>query len=436
MAQDSDCSIANSCTLKVASNRSSHNASTANSRVIAVQAIPGSLPADADVSTVHGAAQCEFAETISYCDVKVIGNGSFGIVYKARLVPDDRVIAIKKVLQDKRYKNREIDIMRIVKHPNIVSLLYFFYSSGDKRKDELYLNLVLEYIPETVYNISRHYARKKQLIPYIYTKLYVYQLLRALSYLRTYGIAHRDVKPQNLLIDPTTSVLKLCDFGSAKKLTPGASNVAYICSRYYRAPELIFGSTLYGCDIDTWSAGCVFGELLLGRPLFPGDSAVNQIVEIIKVLGTPTKEEIVSMNPEYQNANFPQLKAYPWPQVLPRRTPVGGAELINELLVYTPTSRLHPLKACAHSFFDELRAPGFKLPNGQQPPELFYFRVEELRKFPELSRILSPSSAPFPNSSNAFTLTTSFIDKDTTRRKGRASGSVKKGNSEDDMLNI
>lgn len=93
-------------------------------------------------------------------------------------------------------------------------------------------------------------------------------------------------------MDPSTHTLKICDFGSAKKLIKGEPNVSYICSRYYRAPELIFGCTEYSNIIDVWSVGCVIAELLLGQPIFPGESGVDQLVEIIKVLGTPTKEQI------------------------------------------------------------------------------------------------------------------------------------------------
>ncbi len=91
--------------------------------------------------------------------------------------------------------------------------------------------------------------------------------------------------------------------------------MSYICSRYYRAPELIFGSTNYTTSIDIWSEGCVAAELLLGHPLFPGDSGVDQLVEIIKVLGTPTREEIRAMNPNYTEFKFPQIKAHPWNKV-------------------------------------------------------------------------------------------------------------------------
>ncbi|KAL0373639.1 UNVERIFIED_CONTAM: Shaggy-related protein kinase theta [Sesamum radiatum] len=139
---------------------------------------------------------------------------------------------------------------------------------------------------ETVYRASRHYSRVNQYMPMLFVQLYTYQICRALNYThRIVGVCHRDIKPQNLLVNPHTHQLKLCDFGSAKMLVPGEPNISYICSRYYRAPELIFGATEYTTAIDMWSVGCVMAELLLGQPLFPGESSVDQLVEIIKVFG-------------------------------------------------------------------------------------------------------------------------------------------------------
>ncbi|XP_077447341.1 glycogen synthase kinase-3 beta-like isoform X1 [Stigmatopora argus] len=355
-------------------------------------------------------------QEVSYTDIKVIGNGSFGVVYQARLIDSQEMVAIKKVLQDKRFKNRELQIMRKLDHCNIVRLRYFFYSSGEK-KDEVYLNLVLDFVPETVYRVARHFNKNKSMIPIIYVKVYMYQLFRSLAYIHSQGVCHRDIKPQNLLVDPETAILKLCDFGSAKQLVRGEANVSYICSRYYRAPELIFGATDYTANIDIWSAGCVLAELLLGQPIFPGDSGVDQLVEIIKVLGTPTREQIREMNPNYTEFKFPQIKAHPWTkvmavgagggrtpnarqtdigvawQVFKPRTPPEAILLCSRLLEYTPASRLSPLEACSHGFFDELRQPNARLPSGRDLPALFNFSTTELSIQPQLNSTLVPPHA-------------------------------------------
>uniref|UniRef100_A0A915A6U7 Glycogen synthase kinase-3 n=1 Tax=Parascaris univalens TaxID=6257 RepID=A0A915A6U7_PARUN len=352
--------------------------SKGDSRVTTVVATPGYGP-DRQIE-------------VQYSDTKVIGNGSFGVVYLAKLTDSNELVAIKKVLQDKRFKNRELQIMRKLEHQNIVKLKYFFYSSGEK-KDDLFLNLILEYIPETVYRVARHYSKQRQIIPTLYIKLYMYQLFRALAYIHSLGVCHRDIKPQNLLLDPDTAVLKLCDFGSAKHLVRGEPNVSYICSRYYRAPELIFGATDYSTNIDVWSAGTVLAELLLGQPIFPGDSGVDQLVEIIKVLGTPTRDQIQQMNPNYTDFRFPQIRANPWQRVFRPRTPPEAVDLVSRLLEYTPSARLSPLQACAHALFDELRQPDCKLPNGRPLPPIFDFSEQELRIEPNLNSALLPNTA-------------------------------------------
>jgi serine/threonine protein kinase len=114
----------------------------------------------------------------------------------------------------------------------------------------------MDYFPDTVYSLIKKY-NKKNLIPNISIKLYSYQLFRSLLYLNKIGICHRDIKPHNILVDTNSNKLVMCDFGSAKKLIKGEPNIAYICSRCYRAPELIFGATEYTTQIDMWSAGCV-----------------------------------------------------------------------------------------------------------------------------------------------------------------------------------
>ncbi|KAI2623355.1 kinase-like domain-containing protein [Hypoxylon sp. NC1633] len=315
---------------------------------------------------------------LQYTQCKIVGNGSFGVVFQTKLSPSGEDAAIKRVLQDKRFKNRELQIMRIVRHPNIVQLKAFYYSNGE-RKDEVYLNLVQEFVPETVYRASRFFNKMKSTMPILEVKLYIYQLFRALAYIHSQGICHRDIKPQNLLLDPNTGVLKLCDFGSAKILVENEPNVSYICSRYYRAPELIFGATNYTTKIDVWSTGCVMAELMLGQPLFPGESGIDQLVEIIKVLGTPTREQIRTMNPNYMEHKFPQIKPHPFNKVF-RKADTNALDLIARLLEYTPTERLGAIDAMVHPFFDELREPSTKLPDSRHStgqlrdlPNLFDF---------------------------------------------------------------
>ncbi|KAK9064754.1 hypothetical protein SSX86_016136 [Deinandra increscens subsp. villosa] len=215
------------------------------------------------IVTTIGGRNGQPKQTISYMAERVVGQGSFGIVFQAKCLETGEAVAIKKVLQDKRYKNRELQTMRLLDHPNIVSLKHCFFSTTDK--DELYLNLVLEYVPETAYRVTRHYSKANQRMPMIYVKLYTYQIFRALAYIHAIGVCHRDIKPQNLLVNPHTHQLKFCDFGSAKVLVKGEPNISYICSRYYRAPELIFGATEYTTAIDIWSVGCVLAEFLLGQ---------------------------------------------------------------------------------------------------------------------------------------------------------------------------
>lgn len=328
-------------------------------------------------------------ESISYSAARVIGNGSFGVVFQATVRETGETVAIKKVLQDKRYKNRELQIMRLIDHTNVCQLKHCFYSSGDK-PDEVYLNLVLEYVPETVYRVSKHYSKVKTPIPSIYIKLYVYQLLRSLAYIHSLGICHRDIKPQNLLLDPSTQVLKLCDFGSAKVLVREEPNISYICSRYYRAPELIFGATDYLPAIDVWSSGCVMAELMLGHPLFPGESGVDQLVEIIKVLGTPSKEEIMAMNRNYTEFKFPQIKSLSWQKVFRNRTTPDAIDLVSRMLQYSPTKRLKPMEGLAHPYFDELRQPTCKLANGKPLPPLFNFSEHEYHCAGTLARQILP----------------------------------------------
>lgn len=149
-----------------------------------------------------------------------------------------------------------------------------------------------------------------------------WQLLSALECLHTVGIVHRDVKPSNILIDRQCDV-RLCDFGLARGLTTGREKeqvlTSYIAARWYRAPEVILSAENYGFGVDLWAAGCIMAEMVLRRPLFVGESTLDQLEKILSVVGMPRKSEIEALNsndPRQLLANFANVKKLPLSEIL------------------------------------------------------------------------------------------------------------------------
>ncbi|CAI4057574.1 hypothetical protein SKDZ_04G1630 [Saccharomyces kudriavzevii ZP591] len=316
----------------------------------------------------------EEAVNISYPTAEVVGHGSFGVVVTTVINETNQKVAIKKVLQDKRYKNRELETMKMLNHANTIGLQYYFYERDEE--DEVYLNLVLDYMPQSLYQRLRHFIHLKTKMDRLEIKFYAYQLFRALNYLHNVPqICHRDIKPQNLLVDPKTFSFKICDFGSAKCLKPDQPNVSYICSRYYRAPELMFGATDYSNQIDVWSSACVITELLLGKPLFSGESGIDQLVEVIKIMGIPTKDEISGMNPNYEDHIFPNIKPITLARVLKAEDP-DVLELLSKTLKYHPRERLAPLQCLFLGYFDEIKCCGTDAYAKAQRLRIFDFDVQ------------------------------------------------------------
>ncbi|CAH8866331.1 unnamed protein product [Trichobilharzia szidati] len=346
--------------------------------------------------------------------IGTIGQGTFGQIERASLtvsttanqgtpgkknsdgssLPDGGQtlqVAVKRVLQDPRYKNRELSIMqRLNNHPNVVKFYYYYYStassnsrshrSGSGRTSsstsgvDVFLHLVLECFPESLCELIYRYSQRNLKIPACTVKVFTYQMLKALAYLHSHQICHRDIKSSNLLVNEETMVLKVCDFGSAKEMVPGTANVSYISSRYYRAPELLFGAQYYSCAIDTWSGGCVLAEMLRQHCLFMGADSVDQLVKVIRVLGTPTAQDIASMNPMYGSYNFPDVQSCPVKLFFPQHTPADLLALMSKMLVYNPSLRILPSQALSEPCFDELRSigPHGVLPNRvRMPPRIF-----------------------------------------------------------------
>ena len=311
-----------------------------------------------------------------------IGRGAFGKVLLAVVKTTGEKVAIKKVFQDRRYKNRELPIMLELHHPNIVELKSYYKTKAEnKSEDEFFLNCIMEYVPLTLSSLISQNRKKHTKFDPILLKLFSYQMLKCIGYLHSLSICHRDIKPQNILIDPKDYTLKLCDFGCAKHLKKTEPNIAYICSRFYRPPELVVGATKYTPQVDVWSMGCVIAELILNRPLFPGKSATDQFMEIIKVLGTPTSEEIKVMGGKPINVDkLPKCEKKKWKDFFKGKTnDVLLIDLIDKLLVYEPEKRLGPYQAMCHPFFNDIKKKNVILPeNKTLPTHLFQFKDCEI----------------------------------------------------------
>jgi glycogen synthase kinase 3 beta len=275
--------------------------------------------------------------------------------------------------------DREVQILKELHgHPNIVQLKGAFKmkTGASPPLSPESLNLVFEYLSDTLHRVIKHYNQTSRNMDAFYVKLYQYQIMRGLNYMHARGIAHCDLKPQNCLLDGKSHTMKICDFGTAKRLIFTEARQLYVCSRYFRAPEIIFGSTSYNCSIDLWAAGCIMAEMVIGQPLFTGTNGIDQGCEIMKVLGTPTNEELRAMNPNYPRTyNFnPQLPKLPWADVLKKMAGAEACDLVDKLVCYDPAARLPPVACMLHRFFDSLRAT--EMPTVITP--LFDFLDDEL----------------------------------------------------------
>ena len=306
----------------------------------------------------------------------VLGMGAFGKVKLAIVKKTGEKVAIKKVFQDRRYKNRELPIMQELHHPNIVELKSYYCTKAEKcSDDEFYLNCIMEYVPQTLSDLISQNRHNHTKFDNIILKIFSYQMLKCIGYLHSLGICHRDIKPQNILIDPADNSLKLCDFGCAKHLVSTETNIAYICSRFYRPPELVVGATIYTTQVDVWSMGCVIAELVLNKPIFAGKSATDQFLQIMKILGTPTREQIKVMNDKFKGVSkLPKIEAKPWKEVFKGKTDDElFIDLVSNLLVYEPLKRLSPYQALCHPYFNDLKKKDAKIPK-----HLFVFKQCEI----------------------------------------------------------
>jgi len=306
-----------------------------------------------------------------YRTLAVVGSGCFGSVHLAE-DGDGRRVAIKCVLPDAGREMREVELLGQITHPCIVGLVDAFEAPSENGGERV-VHIVMEFLPQTL-----HTKIKGRPLCFGDVQVFSFQLLRSLAHLDGMAICHRDVKPENVLLDGR--ILKLADFGSAKVLHGGPST-SYICARWWRAPELILGCSVYTTSIDWWSCGCVVAEMMLGRPLFAGKSSWGQIEEIVRALGSHSVQQLATQSDAEPNqrgrlAELPSCAARGWDELLPTYAGVPEAlELPARLLVCRPSGRLPPSRALLCSLFTSLTTEN----PGVLPPRLFDFTQEEVR---------------------------------------------------------
>lgn len=184
---------------------------------------------------------------------------------------------------------------------------------------------------------------------------YLYQLVSGIAFCHGRRILHRDLKPQNLLIDKE-GMLKLADFGLARAIgIPVRTYTHEIVTLWYRAPEVLLGSKHYSTAVDMWSVGCIFSEMACQTPLFPGDSEIDELFRIFRVLGTPTEESWpgISQLPDYK-PDFPRWPAVPLSKAVPQLD-ADGLDLLSKMLIYDPGRRISAKRALEHPYFDAVR---------------------------------------------------------------------------------
>ncbi|XP_061681613.1 cyclin-dependent kinase-like 5 isoform X1 [Syngnathoides biaculeatus] len=280
--------------------------------------------------------------------------GAYGVVLKCRHKDTNEIVAIKKFKDSEENEEvkettlRELKMLRTLKQENIVELKEAF-----RRRGKLYL--VFEYVEKNMLELLEELPNG---VPTEKARSYIYQLIKAIHWCHKHDIVHRDIKPENLLIS-SDDVLKLCDFGFARNLSEGtdANYTEYVATRWYRSPELLLGAP-YGKAVDMWSVGCILGELSDGQPLFPGESEIDQLFTIQKVLGPlpPEQMKLFYSNPRFHGLRFPTVNH---PQTLERRYLgiIGGAvlDLLKSLLLLNHAERFLTEQSLNHHAFQNLR---------------------------------------------------------------------------------
>mmetsp|Transcript_32994 Transcript_32994/g.40511 ORF Transcript_32994/g.40511 Transcript_32994/m.40511 type:complete len:418 (+) Transcript_32994:281-1534(+) len=294
-----------------------------------------------------------------YQVIRPIGHGAYGIVVSALDLQTKEKVAIKKIphafddLIDAKRILREIKLLRHFNHENVISMRDILQPPSLETFEDVY---IVSCLMETdLHRII--YSRQPLTDEHI--QYFVYQMLRSLKYMHSAGVLHRDLKPSNLLLNANCD-LKVCDFGLARGVNDDqAALTEYVVTRWYRAPEIMLSVKLYTYAIDVWSVGCILGELLGRRPMFPGDDYIHQLRLICDRLGTPSEEDLEFVNSE-RARRFMRNQSFKPPcnfsTVFTNANPLA-VDLLQKMLVFNPAKRISVADALAHPYMASLANP-------------------------------------------------------------------------------
>ncbi|XP_045164177.1 cyclin-dependent kinase 5 homolog isoform X1 [Mercenaria mercenaria] len=300
-----------------------------------------------------------FGKIESYTKLDKLGEGTYATVFKGKSRLTDNLVALKEIRLEHEEGApctaiREVSLLRELKHANIVTL-------HDIVHTEKSLTLVFEYLEK---DLKQYMDDCGNIMSMTNVKIFLYQLLRGLAYCHKRQVLHRDLKPQNLLINERGE-LKLADFGLARaKSIPTKTYSNEVVTLWYRPPDVLLGSTEYGTPIDMWGVGCIFYEMACGRPLFPGSTVEDELHLIFKTLGTPDDNVYpgLSQNEEYLSYSIPVYTAEPLINIAPRLDG-DGLDLLAKLLQYQAKLRTSAAEGTRHAFFNSLGPSVNRLPD-------------------------------------------------------------------------
>lgn len=274
--------------------------------------------------------------------IQKLGMGAYGVVWKAMRKKDERLVAVKKVFDafhnktDSQRTYREVMILQGLKgHPNIVNLVSLIRATNN---NDLYM--VFDYMEADLHTVIKSNILSDDPQRYI-----IYQTLKGLKYIHSGEIIHRDLKPSNILVNPQCKI-QIADFGLSRSVKKAPEEedpilTEYIATRWYRAPEIVLGAQQYSKAVDVWSVGCILGEMLHGRAIFPGKSTLNQIELILKLIGMPSDEDLESLGcltawNIVKGLNIPKTRV--WEEYFPGASP-DAIDFIRQCLQFNPKKR-------------------------------------------------------------------------------------------------